>query len=123
RETSPDSVEHLPARGEHAEGSPGTAINHRLSIDEDLELAIVTANHLDVDPQLATQPGRHPGGMQPGDSVGAIPNGDPAHDDLPRRTSAWLALALEDDPAAPLEPFVSRVGIIGDGWSVDPLGL
>jgi hypothetical protein len=44
----------------------------------------VTANHLDFDAQLAPQPGRHPGGMQPGDSVGAIPHGDPAHDDLPR---------------------------------------
>jgi hypothetical protein len=37
-------------------------------------------NHLDLDAQLAPQLGRHPGGMQPGDSVGAIAHGDPVHE-------------------------------------------
>src|SRR5262249_47816749 len=95
------------------------AIDYGLSIDEDLELAIVTANHLDLDPQLATQPGRHPGGMQPGDSVGTIPNSDPTHDDL-QRILGWLGLAPEDLPDAPLVPFGSPVGIISDEWSVKP---
>ena len=58
-------------------------------------------------PQLAPELGRHPCGMQPGDSVGAIPNSDPAHDDLPRRILAWLALAPENDLATSRGAFVS----------------
>ena len=80
RQPGPYDVEHLPARGEHAQGTPGPAIDHGRSIDEDLEFAVATANHLDLDSQLAAQPGRHPGGIQPGDSVGTIPNSDPTHD-------------------------------------------
>src|SRR5262249_59180959 len=71
--------------GEPAQGVPGAAFDQRLPIDEDLEFAVATAHHLDIDSQLAPQPGRHTGGMQPRDSVGAITNGNPAHDDLPRQ--------------------------------------
>ncbi len=119
RQPGPYDVEHLPSRGEHAQGTPGPAIDYGRSIDEDLEFAVATANHLDLDSQLAAQPGRHPGGMQPGDSVGTIPNSDPTHDDL-QRILAWLGLAPEDLPDAPPVPFGSPVGIISDEWCVKP---
>src|SRR5262245_4773838 len=101
RQAAPAGCEHLPARGEHAQGTPGTAIDHGLSIDKDLELAVMTANHLDLDPQVASKPGHHPGGMQPGDSVGAISNGDSTHDDLSRRNLAILGLPPKDDRGRP----------------------
>jgi hypothetical protein len=55
-------------------GRPGTAIEHRFSIHEDLEFVVLTTNHLDIDFSLAAKPGRQMGGMQPGDSVDHPPS-------------------------------------------------
>ena len=73
--------------------APSAAINHCLSVHDDLEFAVATTNHFNVARQLAPKLGRHTGGVQPRDSIRAIMNGDPAHKDLLRflsgRFSRW----------------------------------
>ena len=121
----PDGVEHLPARREHTQRTPGTAVNYGLSIDQDLKLAVVTVDHLDLDPQLAPQLVRHPGGMQRGDSVSAIPNSDPAHDDLPRPVQASLALDHGRRPrgAPGAIRFLSRNYLVTDALLISSSGI
>ena len=80
RQASSHGFDHLPARRKHAQHAPGTTVNHGLSVNEDLEFAVSTVNHLDIDLQLVPQRRRHTGGIQPGDSVSAITNSDMAHD-------------------------------------------
>jgi hypothetical protein len=71
---APRGFERLPARWENARGNSGPALDHRLSIHEDLELSGVTANHLEVDLSLAAKPGRHVGGLRPGGSMESPPS-------------------------------------------------
>ncbi len=72
RETSPHGGNDLPARGDHAECGKSPAINHCLPIDQNLVFGVSPMDHLDLDPELATQLCRHPDGVQSGDSIGAV---------------------------------------------------
>jgi hypothetical protein len=50
-------------------------------------------DHVDVFPELAAEPSRHPGGVKSGDSVGAVADGDPC-----QSTSSRGARASKNAP-------------------------
>jgi hypothetical protein len=45
-------------------------------------------DHVDVFPELAAEPSRHPGGVKSGDSVRAVADGDPCQSTSSRRARA-----------------------------------
>ena len=62
-----------------AQDSQCTRINYSFPIDQYLELSITPVDRVDVRLQLPTKTRRHTDGVQPGDSVRAIPDGDTSH--------------------------------------------
>jgi hypothetical protein len=76
-------IEHFPGRRQHAHHHQGAAINDRRSVHEYLELAVTTAHHLNLGVQFATNPRRHPDGVQTGHSIRAVANGNAGHVYLP----------------------------------------
>jgi hypothetical protein len=52
-------------------------------------------DHVDVFPELAAEPSRHPGGVKSGDSVGAVADGDPCQWVPPR----VVPVRLEERPS------------------------
>ena len=72
-------IEHFPGRRKHAHGCESAAVNHRLSVHEYLELAVTASHHLNLGMELATNPRRHPDGLQTGHSIRAVANGNAGH--------------------------------------------
>ena len=62
-----------------AQDSQCTRINYSFPIDQYLELSITPVDRVDVRLQLPTKTRRHTDGVQPGDSIRAIPDGDTSH--------------------------------------------
>ena len=81
-ESVPNGVHDATAGGEDAEDRFRAGIDDDAIVDEHLELAVAPMDHGDVLGELAPEPRRHPGGVQAGESVGAVADGDPCHEDL-----------------------------------------
>lgn len=75
-------IENLSSRGKNPQCRQRAAINHCVAVHKHLELPIVPVHHVDFSLQLATKPRRHTDGVQPGDSVRTITNGDATHHPL-----------------------------------------
>jgi len=83
REGISDSLHDACHRGEHPEGSEGSSLHHDLPVHLDLELAVPARDLADLDPEVATEPGRHPGGMDGRHSDLAVANDDARHGSSP----------------------------------------
>jgi hypothetical protein len=59
----PNNIDNLSARWQDAQRGKRTAVDHSFPIHENRELAVPTVNHIDLDVQLSTNPGRHTDGM------------------------------------------------------------
>lgn len=70
------------SRGENAERRQGPCVDDALPVHQHLELTIMALDHLHLGSQLAAEPRRHTDGVEPGDSIGAVTNGDATHADL-----------------------------------------
>jgi len=75
-------VDGFPHGGHDPEECQRTAIDNGLVVDQDFEFAVPTVDHVDLCAEFASYPGRHTGGVNPGDSIRAVPNCDPCHLDL-----------------------------------------
>lgn len=64
RQPGAHSLEYLSARREDPQRGQGPAINHRLPVNQHLELAVAPPHHLYFRPQVPTKPRRHPDGVQ-----------------------------------------------------------
>ena len=78
----PDGVEHFLRRGKYSERRQGAALEHRRAVCLDAEVAVGTADHFDVHMQIAPEPRRHPDGVQAGESIRAVADGDAGHQHL-----------------------------------------
>ncbi len=72
-------LDHFSARRQNAQHRQRAGVNHCLSVYEDLEFAIAGSDHLHIGLQVATESCRHPGGVQPGNSISAITHDDSLH--------------------------------------------
>ena len=79
RELRPHSVDNLPPGGDDPERRERSAVDHGLTIHEHLVLAVLTVDHVDLDPQVTPELRRHTDGVQTRQSVGAVPNANPGH--------------------------------------------
>lgn len=75
--------DNLAARWKNPERCKRAAVNGGFAVDENLELSIATADHLDVRAELPAQFGRHPDGVKPRHSIRAEPNYHSCHDSPP----------------------------------------
>jgi hypothetical protein len=51
------------ARGHHAEKRRRAAVDHNVAVDENFEIAVAAADHINVGLQLAAKVRRHTGGI------------------------------------------------------------
>jgi hypothetical protein len=70
-------LEHSTGGGQDAEEREIPAIDDNGAVNQDLELPVVTMDHVHVGAQLTANPRRRPDGVQPGDSIRAVPYRDP----------------------------------------------
>ena len=82
RETCANSFDNLSSGWHDAECCENSTVDDGLTIHENLVLTISAVNHVDIDPQVTSQLGRHTGGVQTRESICAIPNDDPGHFEL-----------------------------------------
>jgi len=82
-------------RHERERGGDGVAAHHRLAINDHSELAIGAGLFLDVDAERFSNPGRHPGGGDRGESHPAVANHDSAHGVLPSCAFRRITAASE----------------------------
>jgi hypothetical protein len=68
-----------PGRGDNPQCREGAGIDHDVVVHEHFELPITAVNHGDVAAELPAQVSRHPGGVQAGESVGAVTDCDLCH--------------------------------------------
>lgn len=83
RKSFPYFLDCLACRRHHANDHERPTVNYRFAVDEKFVLAVTALDHLHVYAQLTTNPRRHTGGMQAGDSKRAIPDRHSRHCDLP----------------------------------------
>jgi hypothetical protein len=87
-EAAAHGVHYFASRRKHAQRSQGASVHNDLVIHQNFEFAIVAADHLDVGLQFTTEARRHPDGVQSGDSIDTIANGNSCHWKLLRRAVA-----------------------------------
>ena len=74
-----DRIDNFSAGREHAYCRERTGVDDGLAVDQYLEFSIAPLDHIDVGVQFATKTRRHPDGVEAGDSIGAIADGNPSH--------------------------------------------
>jgi len=79
---SANSLDNLSSGWHDAERCERSTVDDGLTIDEHFVFAIRAVLHLDLDPQVTSQLGRHTGGVETRQSVRAITNDDPGHFEL-----------------------------------------
>jgi hypothetical protein len=79
----PHDIDHVTARRHDTQEGKRAAVDNDIAIDQNLELSVVSVDHVHVGFQLAAHLGCHTGGVEAGDSVGAVTDGDPCHGALP----------------------------------------
>ena len=87
-----NGLDNLPSGGDDPERRERSAVDHGLTIHEHLVLAVLTVDHVDVDPEVTAQLRRHTGGVQARQSVRAIPNDNPGHLQFLRGTRAAICV-------------------------------
>ena len=78
-EACANGLDNLSSRGHDAECRQSPTVDDGLTIYENLVLSISPVNHVDIDPQVASQLRRHTGGVQTRQSVRAVSNDNPGH--------------------------------------------
>lgn len=74
-----NSLDDLPRRGHNAQERKRAGVYDRLLVDKDLEFAIAAVDHGNVGPQLAPHTGRHTDGVDAGDSIATVADGNAGH--------------------------------------------
>lgn len=74
-----NSLDYLASGWHDAECCKSSAVDDGLTIHEHFVFAIGAVLHLDLDPQVTSQLGRHTGGVETRQSVRAITNDNPGH--------------------------------------------
>jgi hypothetical protein len=71
-----NQIAHATLGREDTKEGKGAGVEYHIAVDEDRELGVVAFDKLDVHLQLTPQVGRHPGGLDTGDSIAAAADGD-----------------------------------------------
>jgi hypothetical protein len=79
RETSADCVDDLASGWHDPECRQSPTVDDSLPIHQNLILSITTVDHIDIDPEVASEFRRHPGGVKTRQSVRAVANGNSGH--------------------------------------------
>ena len=91
----PHDLDNPPPRRKDSHGREEASLDHGSAIDEDLVLAVVSSDHVDLDSKLTADLRRHTGGVEPRDSIGAESDGYSDHaQSLTLRKQYHLAAAL-----------------------------
>ena len=75
----PHGLDNLPPGGDDPKRRERSAVDHGLTINEHLVLAVLTVDHVDLDPQVTPELRRHTDGVETRQSIGAVTNGNPGH--------------------------------------------
>ena len=78
-EPRPDGLDGPSRRGHNSQDDERSPIHDRLAVDENLVLAVVSADRVHLDSELTTEPRRHTDGMDARHSKRTITNRDPRH--------------------------------------------
>jgi hypothetical protein len=76
---APHGLDYLATRREYAKKRSHAGVDNALAVYENLELPVVSPNHLDIGLQFTTKSRRHTDGVQSCYSICAIPNSNPSH--------------------------------------------
>jgi hypothetical protein len=71
--------EDVTLRRQHADDGQRPRVYHDFAIHQHCEFPIVSVNHVHVDAECPTKMRRHPDGLNPRDSIGAVTDGDTRH--------------------------------------------
>src|SRR5262245_33927209 len=72
-QTLTDLIHNFSTTGKNAERRELSPVHDHFAVNQDRELAVMTADHLHLGLELAPNPRRHPDGMNAGYSVDAVP--------------------------------------------------
>jgi hypothetical protein len=79
RETSADCFDDFASGWHDPECCERPTVDDSLPIHKNLVFAIPTVDHIDIDPEVASEFRRHPGGVETRQSVRAVANGNSGH--------------------------------------------
>jgi hypothetical protein len=82
REALSYGLDYFPAGRQHAQKSCGAAIHDGVAVHQYFELAIVAVKHVHISREFTTNPCRHTGGVESGDSIRAETKRNAGHIDL-----------------------------------------
>jgi hypothetical protein len=93
REGIADRTDDLTGRGENPQECERSSVYDGSVIYENLEFSVLAVNQVNLGAELSTNERRHTDGMNPGDSIAAIADGDSAHGASKGASRVWRSAA------------------------------
>jgi len=75
----PDGLDHFLSRRHDPQRDERAAVDDDVVVDEDLEFAVAPFHQIDIGLELTAKTRRHTDGVDAGDSIRAVADGDASH--------------------------------------------